>query len=138
MSQFPVVDDEFVSRLFEASFVGRHQQLASLFDVNFLVDGRTLLHIAIEREDIHMIVSLLRFGADPNLRSGHTSITPLGRALNLGRADLIQVLIAFGARFDYSKSALEDCTIETEVLSGDYPHRMKLLFGQDEKVEYLQ
>ena len=128
MIKFPELDLNFITDLFDANFITRHKQVACLFDLNIMVEGRTLLYFAIEREDLHMVTLLLRMGADPNLRAGHANLLPIGLCLNQGRLDICLVLIAFGARFDYFKSDLENFTIQSEFLKSNYPYRIKELF----------
>jgi ankyrin repeat protein len=130
VSQFLSLNEDFLAKLFDADFVARHQLLSGLFDLNTVIEGRTLLHVALEQEDLHLVTAMLRFGADPNLRSGHVNILPLGVALNQGRVDFVQILIAFGARFDYVKSELDDVSIQSEFLEGNYPFRVKALFSK--------
>jgi ankyrin repeat protein len=131
LNNFPTVDDQWIANLFDSDAATRHQLLTNLSDLNTSFCGRTLLHIALEREDLHMVTAMLRFGADPNLRSGHASIVPLGIALKLGRADFAQILIAFGARTDYAKSELEMHSTSSEFLQGNYPLRFKALISGD-------
>ena len=126
MSRFPVVDGEYFSQLLDAGLFERHKLMATIFDVNVVFDGVTLLHQALESEDVHLVTALLRFGADPNLRCGHRSIVPLGIAVNQGNAELIQILIAFGARTDYFKSELESISIEAEIERGNYSRGFKM------------
>jgi hypothetical protein len=127
MTSYLKLDEEIFGILIDAGFIGRHEILAKLFDLNVAFEGKTLLHRALEAEDVHLITAILRFGADPNLRSGHISILPLGIAINKGRADLLQILVAFGARTDYVKSELESCTIDSEIIRGDYQYRLKMM-----------
>jgi ankyrin repeat protein len=127
MSSFINIDESLFVRLFDSGFIERHEILANLFDLNIVFEGRTLLHRALEAEDVHLVTAILRFGADPNLRSGNISILPLGIAINQGRGDFVQILVAFGARTDYAKSEVEPETINFEISRGDYQHRLKMM-----------
>jgi len=71
-----------------------------------ITNGRTALHIAVERRDTTWINFLAGRGANPNLADNH-GLTPLMRATQLGYHDGIEALVRAGARVDEPNDAGE-------------------------------
>ncbi len=62
-------------------------------------DGDTLLHIAVRVGDLHTTALLLEAGFDPNV-SGDMGSTPLHSAKAKQNAEIVSLLLRYGARED--------------------------------------
>lgn len=71
-----------------------------------ITNGRTGMHIAVDRRDVSWIQFLARRGANPNIRDNRGT-TPMMRASQLGFVEGVQALIAAGARVDDTNDAGE-------------------------------
>jgi len=69
-------------------------------------NGRTALHIAVERRDMTWLNFLTQRRANPNL-ADNRGVTPLTRAIQLGFHDGIAALVKAGARVDEPNAAGE-------------------------------
>lgn len=64
-----------------------------------ITNGRTGLHIAVERRDPLWVRFLIQRGADPNIRDKN-GVYPIQIAANLGDVDSVEALIKGGAQID--------------------------------------
>lgn len=78
----------------------------TLINSRDLANGRTGLHITVERRDVVWLVYLINQGANPNI-ADNRGITPLMRASQLGFFEGVEMLITGGARIDEPNSAGE-------------------------------
>lgn len=79
---------------------------STLVNSRDLSNGRTALHIAVDRRDQQWITFLIGRGANPNL-ADNRGVTPLMRASQMGFNEGVEVLVAAGARVDNSNDAGE-------------------------------
>lgn len=71
---------------------------------------RTLLLMAAERGAVRITVYLLSLGADPN-KASYIGVTPLYMCAYCGDAETAKILLAYGARKDFTKT-IEACVHE--------------------------
>jgi ankyrin repeat protein len=80
-------------------FASNHPDL-----INTPIEGKTLLHHAVENKDLNTVKKLLILGANPNTISTQYGITPLNLASYLGLKKIAQTLIDGGANVNLPDS----------------------------------
>lgn len=93
-------------------------------------NGRTALHIAVERRDTSWINFLTQRGANANL-ADNRGVTPLMRATQLGFHDGIEALVRAGARVDEANHAGETPLISAVLRRDTALMRLLLRAGAD-------
>jgi len=79
---------------------------STVINARDVANGRTALHIAVERRDMTWVNFLTQRHANPNL-ADNRGVTPLMRATQLGFHEGIAALVKAGARVDEPNSAGE-------------------------------
>jgi len=84
---------------------GKPKLLRFLVEKNFIyinkVDpdsGKTLLHIAVEKEQTEMVKALMDIGADPTIKGRRGAVSPMAIARQRGQGDLLEILKAASVR----------------------------------------
>ncbi|KAL6860144.1 hypothetical protein ACO1O0_004170 [Amphichorda felina] len=67
-------------------------------------DGMTPLATTVEKSFLHGAVTLVKYGADPNLKAGMDQDTPLSRAVAANRVNLTHLLLIYGGDVDQTNS----------------------------------
>ncbi len=79
---------------------------STVINARDVADGRTALHIAVDRRDPTWLAFLLQRGANANI-ADNRGVTPLMRAVQLGFEEGVAALVGGGARVDQTNDAGE-------------------------------
>ena len=76
--------------------------------------------------DVSTLIALLEGGADPNLLDGPVPYHPLDYAAMHGRADLADLLIAFGANMNAKDNLYGETPLHQAIAAGEFAPRVHL------------
>ena len=102
-----------------------NEPASTVINARDVSNGRSALHIVVERRDVTWINFLAERGANPNI-ADNRGVTPLIRATQLGFTEGVAALVSAGARVDQANQAGETPLISA-VHSADMPLMRVLL-----------
>src|SRR5580692_13058221 len=100
-----------VEELHRAARAGDLKHVEALIETGTPVNGRdslggTALHDAAWAGEVEIVEYLIRAGADVNARHSEGQSTPLDYAVVMNRVEVVEILLAHGARVDSSNKGL--------------------------------
>jgi len=99
LGDFSWADNRLLSAAREGDPAGVEQAVARGANANATDgDGRSALHLAAWRGQMQAARALIRAGANPNARDAQSGETPLHAATRANRPEMVELLLAAGAR----------------------------------------